>query len=272
MRILFLGTAAAEGIPGMFCQCDLCMKAKKLGGHNIRTRSSILIDYTLKIDLPPDNYLHLTKYNLDFSRISHIFITHSHQDHFYPEDLRLRYKPFAHMRDANPLYVYGNERVISSVKEVIKGKEDKVIIPVQLEPFKEVRVSEDCIVIPLLADHDINETCFIYLIKINGFNILHGYDSGWFPDKTWDFLKKYRLDVVILDCTCAAKDCSKYHMGINCLLKVKEKMINEGMANGKTIFVATHFSHNGGLLHEELERILEPKGVIPAYDGLMLKL
>ena len=44
MKVLFLGTAAAEGWPAVFCKCDSCMKARKLGGKNIRTRSSCIID------------------------------------------------------------------------------------------------------------------------------------------------------------------------------------------------------------------------------------
>ncbi|HPC76977.1 MAG TPA: carbon-phosphorus lyase, partial [bacterium] len=44
MEIMFLGTAAAEGWPGVFCSCDYCKKARELGGKNIRTRSSVLIE------------------------------------------------------------------------------------------------------------------------------------------------------------------------------------------------------------------------------------
>ncbi|HBJ10614.1 MAG TPA: carbon-phosphorus lyase, partial [Ruminococcaceae bacterium] len=38
MKFQYLGTAAAEGFPGMFCSCDTCEKARKAGGRNIRTR------------------------------------------------------------------------------------------------------------------------------------------------------------------------------------------------------------------------------------------
>ena len=48
MKILFLGTGASEGIPGLFCECDLCAKARALGGKNIRTRTSIHIDEKYK--------------------------------------------------------------------------------------------------------------------------------------------------------------------------------------------------------------------------------
>ena len=34
MRLFFLGTAAAEGFPGIFCKCERCREARKLGGRN----------------------------------------------------------------------------------------------------------------------------------------------------------------------------------------------------------------------------------------------
>lgn len=43
MKITYLGTAAAEGFPAMFCNCEYCREAKKLGGKNIRTRSQAII-------------------------------------------------------------------------------------------------------------------------------------------------------------------------------------------------------------------------------------
>jgi phosphoribosyl 1,2-cyclic phosphate phosphodiesterase len=64
----------------------------------------------------------------------------------------------------------------------------------------------------------------------------------------------------------------KYHMGIDGVLRVKDEMVRRGIANGETVFVATHFSHNGGLLHEELVERLKPKNVEVAYDGLTVEL
>ena len=32
MKLQYLGTAAAEGWPALFCNCSACIKAKELGG------------------------------------------------------------------------------------------------------------------------------------------------------------------------------------------------------------------------------------------------
>ena len=43
MKLKYLGTAAAEGQPGIFCRCALCLEASRRGGKDIRTRSQALV-------------------------------------------------------------------------------------------------------------------------------------------------------------------------------------------------------------------------------------
>ena len=112
MEILFLGTAAAEGTPAVFCDCKMCRYAREKGGKEIRSRSGALIDGKLKLDFCPDSYMQMLKYGLDFSGIRSILIGHTHPDHFYYQDIQRCAPPDAHPKaDAKPLTVYGNERV-----------------------------------------------------------------------------------------------------------------------------------------------------------------
>ena len=69
MKIKYLGTAAAEGIPAVFCECETCKKAIELGGKNIRTRSQAIIDDKLLIDFPADTYIHSLQYRIMLSDI-----------------------------------------------------------------------------------------------------------------------------------------------------------------------------------------------------------
>ncbi|MBQ8533797.1 MAG: hypothetical protein IJ462_03090 [Clostridia bacterium] len=52
MKIKYLGTAAAEGIPALFCQCETCEKARKTG--IIRSRAQAIIDDCILLDFGPD--------------------------------------------------------------------------------------------------------------------------------------------------------------------------------------------------------------------------
>lgn len=39
MKYKYYGTAAAEAIPAIWCDCDTCERARKKGGRNIMSRS-----------------------------------------------------------------------------------------------------------------------------------------------------------------------------------------------------------------------------------------
>jgi len=272
MEIFFLGTGAAEGWPGVFCQCRYCMLARKLGGKNIRTRSSIMYNNELKVDFPPDTYLHVLKYGLDLGSLKYLLITHTHQDHFYINELLTRRRPYAHLNINYPLKIYGNINVFKVILNRFDKKSDKNIVePHLLEEWNTYKIGK-YEVIPLLADHSPEEKCYIYLIMDKNKTILHGYDTGWFPKETWRKLENYNLDLVILDCTNGGINSVKYHMGVNGVIKVREEMISKKIADKDTIFIATHFSHNGGLLHQQLEEKLSKYNIIVAYDGLKIKI
>lgn len=271
MDILFLGTSAAEGWPALFCECDACVKARILGGRNIRSRSSIQIDGELKIDWPPDTYLHLIKYNLNLAKIRYLFITHSHYDHLHPDDFTMRREPFAHIRDGGSIHIYGSRDAIDQIVKAV-GDPSKLGLDLHvLEPFETVSAGKFKVT-ALPADHASDRICLLYLVEAYGKTILHGYDSGFFPEEVWQRMRGYRLDTVILDCTNGILPYMRYHMGLEGVIKVKERMISEGIADKDTIFVATHFSHNGLLTYDELVSTLLPKGIETAYDGLTIRI
>ena len=110
MKITDYGTAAGEAWPGVFCRCELCEKARALGGKNIRTRSQTLVNDDLLLDLPPENHMHSLLYGLDLSKVEALLFTHSHSDHCYPEDLEFLREPYSHTRKSL-LEVYGNTAV-----------------------------------------------------------------------------------------------------------------------------------------------------------------
>lgn len=270
MKIMFLGTAAAEGWPGVFCKCEYCKKAKELGGKNIRTRASALIEEDILIDLPPDTYMHSLKYNIDLSQIKHLFITHSHQDHFYPQELHMRSKPFAHLEEKDILNIYGNSKVTNIIRDYVNIERAKIQL-YTISPFETIK-GENFTLTALPADHAEGEECLLYVININGKTIFYGHDSGWYPEKTWEYLSGIHLDLAIFDCTFGKINEQKGHMGIPNIISAKETLEKFGSIDSKSICVATHFSHNGGLLHNELEDELNKYGFVVAYDGMVLNI
>ena len=285
MRIQYLGTAAAEGIPALFCSCEICKRVRKTRGKDIRTRSSALIDGRLKLDFGPDSFLQMMRFDLDYSTLRSVLITHTHEDHLCVGELLCRKEGFSQVPDDIPiLYVYGNEHVGRKIAQI----ETKRLEFIQMYPFKTVEI-EDYAVTPLEAVHCISrfgsdeyQICFddkpikrteqalMYLIEKNEHSILYLHDSGGLTKEDAEYLAGKKLDIISLDCTNATYgNFPGTHMNAKANLELREYMYQTGIADAHTVFVANHFSHNGYLPYEELERILP--GFVVSYDGLELE-
>ena len=105
MKFKYLGTAAAEGIPALFCKCERCVVARRTGGKNIRSRTQAIVDGSLIIDWPPDAFMHMAQNGIDYTDIESVIITHIHEDHYYPQDFGNRRKWFAMLDDKTPQLV-----------------------------------------------------------------------------------------------------------------------------------------------------------------------
>ena len=73
MKILYMGTAAAEGWPGLFCSCYVCSHARKVGGRNLRIRTQTLLDDELLLDFPPDSDCRALRCGLDAGKLRTLF-------------------------------------------------------------------------------------------------------------------------------------------------------------------------------------------------------
>ena len=115
MKVQYLGTAAAERIPGMFCNCDVCREALKRGGRNIMTQAQVLIDDKLLVDFSGDTYHHFVNLGRTLYDIENVLVTHSHIDHLTFESFALRTKGVAHNVTTEKLRFYTSAEVIDKV-------------------------------------------------------------------------------------------------------------------------------------------------------------
>lgn len=275
MKIRYLGTAAAEGWPALFCNCKNCREAAKHGGKNIRTRSQGLIDESLLVDFPPDTYLHMLRDGLQLPSIHSVIVTHSHQDHFYPLDLALRSPVFAHNMDGC-LTVYGNDAVKASWESGLSFLETdadalkKFVRFREIEPYRPFQ-AEGCEVTALPALHKRTEKCYIYSVRRDGKSLLYANDTGIPPAETLEYLRGRHFDLVSMDCTMQQIPDGKNHMGIRDNIVLRDLLEQRGCVDSGSRFILTHFSHNGGLLHEEMEKRVGKLGFQVAYDGLTVE-
>lgn len=276
MKFQYLGTAALEGIPASFCNCEVCKKERSAGGRHIRTRSQALVDDRILIDFPPDSYIHSLACGVNLEDIRTLIVTHDHSDHFYPEDLIGRCPGFGHATVGEELTVYGSRPTINHFDAAtdfsqwpregyLLGKEVTPYIPFEAEGY---------IITPLKADHAPHLEPVFYSIEKDGKRILYAHDTGYFPEETWEFLEQTDgvYDFVSLDCTEILQDDLRgNHMGLQACADVKERLIHMGRCDEHTIFCLNHFSHNGGATYDVMCRVAEEKGFLVSYDGMTLE-
>lgn len=279
MKLKYLGTAAAEGIPAIFCECDTCKKARERGGREIRTRSQSIINNDLLIDLSADSYMHSIVNNIDFTPICHCLISHSHSDHLYPAELYMRLHGFSNVRDEiHTLNLYGSEKVRDNLKDTCKFDNltnDKAIDFHVIKPYEPFKLL-DYTVTAFEATHDPSSGPVFYAIEQNGKCILHANDTGLFKDSVWEYIKSsgIHFDLVSLDCTGGYMDITYLdsHLDVNHCRKIKEELIKIGAADSDTVFVLNHFTHNSNfVLYKELSEELKDEFII-SYDGLEIEI
>ena len=273
MDIRILGTAAAEGWPAVFCRCDHCQRARTAGGKNLRSRASTCVDGIYQFDFGPDTFHHVLSGHV-LAEVRYLIFTHSHADHLTPGEFAWRVPPFGHGQD-QPLPIYGNDRILTRIRDSLHSPERLGLELHELVAYEPVDIG-DARLIPLLADHDPHERCMLHLFGRGGRWLLLGHDTGIFPEPTWDFLRQWaasghRLDVALLDCTNGPLPGRRNHMGIPANTDVREDLLRSGIARPDTRLILTHFSHNGGLLHDELEAQAGPLGFEVAYDGMEVR-
>ena len=273
MEILICGTAAAEAWPAIFCHCNACAEARRRGGKNVRSRSGYMIGETVKIDYGPDSTAHSLKYGLAYERLEHLLVSHSHWDHWVPEELTYRKPGFSAIPEDRIVAVFGNEKVFNRADTAIKGEWERHRMRfVRVEPFETVRLNDEISAVPLRAAHDRSEECLNWLVESGGKTFLQAHDTGWWPDETWDYLRGRTLDAIVMDTTNGSIDNERGHMGCEAVRRAKAKLESQGSLAEGCRFVATHFSHNGKWLHEDLEAFFGPRGIEVAYDGMNLSL
>ncbi len=268
MKVTLLGTSSAEGWPALFCRCEACGKARQLRGKNIRTRASALIDDVLKIDLPPDT-LHQVIYNdIDLRALTALLFTHGHDDHFSAPELQYLCDYFVTTPLDKPLPIYGPADVVDYLRQRL----DLDRIPVSLhclQPWHTICIN-GYRVTPILAQHDPTQICFNYIIQDKqGAALLYATDTGWYEEPTWQFLKDSTINGIVVECSKGPIEGGYMaHMCIPEVIRMRQKLIEMGSFHPDGPMVTTHFSHLGGLMHEELEACLAPEGITAGYDGL----
>lgn len=277
MKIAYLGTSAAEGIPALFCHCDVCKYARKHKGKNIRTRSQVLIDDIILIDFGTDTYMHSLQYDISLADIYHCLITHTHDDHLYVEDLRARRRSRANLDLGTPtLTVYGGR----GVKEVLKPDDngfvtkDKSIFYQPVYDYSPFYIEDKYEIIPISSIHNTTNP-LVYVIRKDDSVFLYAHDTDVLSEESLLYLNlnNIRFDAISLDCTEGIKHIDyPGHMNFERMKIMCDLMRKYNLIDLNTKIIANHFSHNGLISYDDAVIKGNELGYIISYDGMILNI
>ncbi len=277
MKFKFLGTAAAEAIPALWCTCETCRQARVNGGKDVRRRASYLIDDDTLVDFGPDANWQINEFGIDLAKIRRIFFTHPHSDHLFPMELFWRRAGFSIVEKT--IDVYGSSGVACRIMEDAAATGHAY----SLEAFRihfneiwhgaEITTDDGISATAIDARHAPGLGALFYAIRRNGKSILIANDTGFPLEHSWEIIEKMKFDLVTVDSTMGFSS-TRYagHMNVDTVVEFKERLREKGCLNPGCRVFATHFSHNGGTLHSRLEEFYSGHGIEVAYDGLEVEL
>ena len=290
MKITFLGTAAAEQYPGVWCQCDYCNYARRVGGRNIRFTSSIQFTDKCLVDFPADVFNKSFRFDVDLLPTELLLCTHSHEDHFNPQMLYWRYKaygadklpeeeralsPCARFGELPLMRVFGNRKVLQKLMPIWADRDlaDYAMDYTIPEVYREYH-SAGADFIPMIANHPDSggERGLIYLIHAQGKRFLYATDSDTYIDRTRDCIRAHKVDAVILEGTFGTADKGDGHMTLKRVRDELAFFVNHNLFTGTPRMYLTHLSPHRTPPYDELARMFSEGPIESAYDGMVLEL
>ncbi len=266
MRLLFLGTAAAEAYPAAFCACDNCERARRLGGRSLRHRSALLVDEDLLIDLGPDVIAAALAHGIRLQRLRTVLITHMHADHFAPDALRWRAPEFR-AGELPQLTIYGPPPIAGVIAALPDPPElgKLALTVIAVAPF--VRFEAHGAQVWTFPARHSSAGPLLYAIERGGSKLLYASDTGAPAQEVWQAWAEHELDIIVMEQTMGA-GASLGHINLEQIAAHRARALKEGILKPGGRFIATHVGHFANPGHEELAALLARDGIELAYDGM----
>ena len=282
MQITFLGTAAAPSMPIPFCTCQVCTDARRVGGKNLRRRSSLMINDDLLVDIGPDIATASFEYGLSLAGVGLCLQTHPHEDHLDTGFIISRHADYGTVISRDLLLV-GSGETLSVVDEMVRrtsgygsifdpGTQAALRLkPMSLAPF-EACTAGSYRVTGYPANHGVAQGYLLYAIEQGNHAVFYGTDTSVLSEEVWDHLQRQRTryDAVILDHTYGIGFDSRPgdHLASRDVIAHADRFRESGLLKENGAVYATHLSHEGNLEHDELDEYARAHGYRVAFDGL----
>lgn len=249
MKVTFLGTGAAEGVPKFGCDCHHCRVAREKGGRNVRQRTSLLIEaggHHILVDTPPEISIQLNRSNV--FDLSAILLTHEHFDHIGGL-VEFEYWP-------HPIHIFAGAEVLGQLRLTPRMQTKAFLSPVLANVklcFNELSV------MPFHVMHHV--PCYGFLFIEGNKKVAYLSDSG--PELSSLLLSMLaQVDLAIFNTPTFEEPDN--HISVQGVIKLAQ----QGAVRKAVI---THINHRN-YTYEELKEKVAPYGLIVSYDGMEIEL
>ncbi len=286
MQVTFLGTGAAPSMPSPFCACHVCTDARRVGGKNLRRRSSITINDDLLIDIGPDVATASFEHNLSLAGIKVCLQTHAHEDHLDTEFIISRHAEYGTEVSRDVIFV-GSSETLKAVDAIVSRRcEYGSIFDADMQSALKMNVLtvalyesytvESYRVTGFPANHATDQASLLYSIEQGNHAVFYGTDTSVLSEEVWEclLLHRTRYDLLVLDHTYGIGFDSRPadHLGLQDFIAHANRFREVGLLKDNGMVYATHISHEGNLEHDELDDYAMKHGYRVAFDGLRLVL
>ena len=258
MKFRFIGTAACDYSP------LLNTIYKDSLDKDARRSSAALVDGHILIDCGTHVLESLRIQNIAYEEIDIVLLTHLHNDHYEPEDLKLLASAAQ-----RTIAVYVSETAVPQVEVELAGSNVKVY---GVKYGQEIEICEDTIIKGLPANHTAHPVH--YLIKSSGKKIYYATDGAWIMYDAFYALRDADLDLLVLDATVGDYE-GDYRVAEHNSIPMVRAMLRSftkfNICDNGRIFI-THIAPSLHKTHTETEEILKNDKIEVAYDGLEIEI
>lgn len=280
MKITILGSGGF-GYPLVFCDCENCNSARKIGGKNIRKRASILINDEMIIDLTPDTTVAMNMYNKNMGKVNYLLQTHTHLDHFDINHFTALDFKYETKRTEN-LNLICSSLALKDIS--LKANQydnmdlynNEYLSRIKLQPhelnYGESIIIKDYEIKAIHCKHHEQIGAQNYLIKQGNKTLLYATDTPMISEEALKELDCEKIDCVILDETFGTNNYSYGHLNLKKFVDYVNILKTNNLLSENFKVFATHITHDGNPCHNELEKLLNKYGCNASYDGMELEI
>jgi len=276
--------------PNPYCDCNVCERVRKTGARP-RLRSAFMMDENNMIDFGLDILAASAVYNAPLSKVDHVFITHTHDDHFSLDNIGAM--SMADKRQGHyPISFYLSEGAYSSVMKTIDALRplhggrhtiDGLIsmgrlkfIPIR--PYTSFLAGETE-VFTVESNHRVsNEELAVNYLFNRGQKgkFLYATDTGLYSQKNIDILRGAGADYLIMEGTFGSLPQSRdsTHLNAEHFVEQVDKFGQAGIIKPDAKIYVTHINQCNTFSHEEYQYYLHRNSsynITVGYDGMVIE-